>query len=460
MTLRAAVYVRISDDRAGSGLGIKRQEADCRALAEQRGWDVEAVFSDNDVSAYSGKRRPGYEALLAALKDGQVHAVLAWHPDRLHRNLVELEAFIDAIEAADAEVATVSAGTFDLATPSGRFVARNLGAAARYESEHKAERNRRKHRELAEAGAAVGGGRPFGYEQDRTTVRSEEAALVREMAARVLAGETVRSVARDLVARGVTSPRGVPLHSKAIRRILVNRRMAGVRAYEGAEYPAVWPAILDDATSRRLRALLLDPERSRPYPARSWLLSGFLVCGRCGHRLVSQPSQRRNGSYCCSSSPERRGCGGVRIVARQLEEEVVGRVLAAVDAAEVARALAVADDGDEALLGALSDAEASAAQLARDYYEDRVIGRDEFLAARAGVQARVEEARRRLRDHDLRQQRTEWDASALEVAWPEMNLDQRRAVIAAYVEVVTIGPRVRPGVTAFDPARVSVTWRV
>lgn len=54
----AAVYCRISDDRTGQRAGVQRQEEDCRALAESRGWPVADVYVDNDLSAYSGKPRP------------------------------------------------------------------------------------------------------------------------------------------------------------------------------------------------------------------------------------------------------------------------------------------------------------------------------------------------------------------------------------------------------------------
>jgi DNA invertase Pin-like site-specific DNA recombinase len=76
---RAAIYTRISSDREGAGLGVERQEADCRALAEQLGWEIVAVHSDNDLSAYSGKPRPGYEALLADLRADVADAVICWH---------------------------------------------------------------------------------------------------------------------------------------------------------------------------------------------------------------------------------------------------------------------------------------------------------------------------------------------------------------------------------------------
>ena len=58
----AAIYARISRDRVGAGLGVDRQEEDCRALCERNDWPVVETFRDNDVSAYSGKPRPGYAA--------------------------------------------------------------------------------------------------------------------------------------------------------------------------------------------------------------------------------------------------------------------------------------------------------------------------------------------------------------------------------------------------------------
>jgi len=90
--------VRISQDRAGAGLGVERQEEDCRKLAKQLGWRVYRVYIENDTSAYSGKKRPRYEELLADIEDGYVTAVLAWAPDRLHRRPIELERYIDISE--------------------------------------------------------------------------------------------------------------------------------------------------------------------------------------------------------------------------------------------------------------------------------------------------------------------------------------------------------------------------
>ncbi|MBW0009097.1 MAG: recombinase family protein, partial [Pseudonocardiales bacterium] len=91
---RAAIYCRISLDRAGAGLGVARQQEDCRELAERLGWPVADVYVDNDVSAYSGKPRPAWQQLLAHVESGTVDAVLCWHVDRLTRSPRELEDVI------------------------------------------------------------------------------------------------------------------------------------------------------------------------------------------------------------------------------------------------------------------------------------------------------------------------------------------------------------------------------
>jgi site-specific DNA recombinase len=61
--LSAAIYARISADVEGTGLGVSRQLEDCRKLAAERGWPVGDEYVDNDVSAFSGKRRRDYERM-------------------------------------------------------------------------------------------------------------------------------------------------------------------------------------------------------------------------------------------------------------------------------------------------------------------------------------------------------------------------------------------------------------
>ena len=83
--MKAAIYTRISQDATGESLGVTRQLEDCLALADRLGWEVVTRFDDNDLSAYSGKTRPGFEAMLDAMKRSEFGALICWHPDRLYR---------------------------------------------------------------------------------------------------------------------------------------------------------------------------------------------------------------------------------------------------------------------------------------------------------------------------------------------------------------------------------------
>ena len=192
----AAVYARISSDPDGLAAGVTRQIEDCRAFAERRCWPVADVYVDNDTSAYSGKRRPEYERMLDDLAAGIRDAVIVYHLDRLHRRPRELEDFLDLCDRSGIRDLACVTGEIDLGTHDGRFHARILGAVARKESDDKSRRLIRKHLELAKAGKVSGGGtRPYGYAKDRVTVIPDEAAIIKEMAERLLAGDSLRSIA-------------------------------------------------------------------------------------------------------------------------------------------------------------------------------------------------------------------------------------------------------------------------
>jgi site-specific DNA recombinase len=69
---------------------------------------VYRVYVDNDVPAYSGKRRPAWDELLADVAAGLVSAVVCWHVDRLTRSPRELEEVIDLDDQRGIVLATVS----------------------------------------------------------------------------------------------------------------------------------------------------------------------------------------------------------------------------------------------------------------------------------------------------------------------------------------------------------------
>ncbi|MGO4534832.1 recombinase family protein [Leifsonia sp. 2MCAF36] len=191
----AAIYARISSDQLGERLGVQRHIEDCRKLAAERGWPIAAEYVDNDISAFATKHRPGYERMVADIAEGRVDAVLVYHFYRLTRRPVELEHFVEACTVAGVDVTTVT-GDVGLGNESGLFVARIMSAVAANESRRKSERIKRKTQQNVEMGKPNGGAqRPFGFEPDKVTVRESEAAIIRQVAARYIAGESLVSLA-------------------------------------------------------------------------------------------------------------------------------------------------------------------------------------------------------------------------------------------------------------------------
>ncbi|HEV7450260.1 MAG TPA: recombinase family protein [Pseudonocardiaceae bacterium] len=109
--MRAVVYTRQSLDRSGDGLTVARQREDCLKLCRDRGWTVVQAVTDNDISAFSGKPRPGFAQVLGMVDDRAIDVVVVWAVDRLVRKLADLEDVIERCERAGVRLATVSGVT-------------------------------------------------------------------------------------------------------------------------------------------------------------------------------------------------------------------------------------------------------------------------------------------------------------------------------------------------------------
>ena len=461
----AAVYARISSDQEGTAAGVKRQLADCHELAGREGWTVAEEYVDNDISAYSGKRRPAYQRMLEDLADGVRDAVIVYHQDRLTRRPIELEQFLDVImKAGVTDVRFVTGAAVDIANGDGLVTLRVMGAIAANESATKGRRVRRKLVEVAAEGRPHGGSRrPFGFEDDRITHRPDEADVIRTLTARFLAGESLRSLATWMDDEGITTVFGKPWRTTTIRDMLANPRMAGLRAHNGEIVgPAVWEPIISEVEHAKVLAMIEQKRTSGRRAPRSYLLTGMLRCGKCDHTLFS--SRRQNSRrYVCMSGPDHRGCGRLTIVAQPVEELVAAAVLYRLDSPEMADVIAgraAQDEHTAALAETVAQDQAQLDELA-EMYAARQISAREWMAARNPIEARVQDGQRRL----ARATRNDavagfvGNGDALRTQWADLNLTRQHAIVKAVLDhAVIAGTDKRSPV--FDPNRVDLVWRV
>jgi DNA invertase Pin-like site-specific DNA recombinase len=493
---RAAIYARISNDpgttnddaprRGGDGLGVARQQEDCRALADALGLDVVNIYVDNDISAYNGKTRPGFEALLDGMKHNEFDAVLCWHTDRLYRHMKDLERVIEMADAAKVSIRTVRGGEIDLSTSAGRMVARILGSVARQESEHMSERRIRFNQQKAEAGKWQSANRTFGYTMTGAPLEPE-ATAVRQAVVDVLSGKSIQAVAREWNAAGLKTTLAGRVqknpHTKQevtisgqwtgrrVRRLLVNPRYAGIKTHTSVdkktgdtkveEYHGDWTALIDLDTHRGLVGYLSDPSRIKCTSfERKYLGSNLYICGKCSGPLkaampgntADRANNRKSRAYTC------RDHAHVLRAGEPVDDFVTATVLERITQPDAADLLA--NQGvDIRALSTKREALQRKLDKLTDLFNDDAIDAEQF-----GKSSRDTRNKLAVIDRQLADATRVSPAAALVAAganawqlWQDMSPTQRAQAVDE-ICVVTILP-CPPGLRKFNCDYIHIAWR-
>jgi site-specific DNA recombinase len=468
--VRVGIYTRISLDREGDSFSPERQERLCRQLAEARGWEVVRVETDRSKSGWKkGTKRPGFDALLRAVDRREVDVVMAYSLTRLGRRTVDLLELLEYLRERGAALALYDLN-IDTSTAIGQMFYSFVAGMAQLEAEQTSERVKSYNRVAAESGHLHGGGcRQFGYERSGAVNRAE-AGVVREAARRLTEGESLRSVATDLNSRGVVTSTGRAWSGPTLRQMMTSPRLAGIRVHNGQERPGTWEPVL---SPDERRALLDALERRRPKVATrttaAHLLTGLVRCGVCGGAMKTMGFRMKDGRtfprYQCVKQPGAQNCGGVAVTKNTLDAHVTNAVLDFVSRATMTLAEPESGVTLEQLEKLVAEDEAGLADLTDARFVHRLIGDEEFRAARAKLQERLTENRERL---TVLQGRAEavsgalrpGDREALQAWWDAASIEERRAALRGALHEVRVNRAARRGGNKFDPSRVELRWRL
>lgn len=246
---RVIIYDRLSEDRAGDAASIENHLQSCRDHAASRGWTVVAEEVDRDKSGYKkGVKRPAWDRVVRAVERGEVDRFLAWKFDRLSRQGISFVGkVLDLCESHDVTFSTVvEAGAIDTSTPTGRIIMSVVAELARAESESLSERQDLRHQAAAERGEMhAAGRRPYGYGYDGAVIE-DEAVVIREVADRLVRGDSLRAVARSLNERGEPTSGGGRWQHQNVRAMITSDRLVGRRVHNGEVYAGTWTPILTE----------------------------------------------------------------------------------------------------------------------------------------------------------------------------------------------------------------------
>ena len=180
MTIRVAIYARVSTTNHGQDVSLQTREL--RQFAEARGWQVAGEYVDAGVSGAKDSR-PELNRLMADAHKRRFDVVCVWRFDRFARSVSHLLRALETFKALGIDFVSFSE-QMDTSTPAGKMVFTVLGAVAELERSLIVERVRAGLRNARAKGKRLG--RP------RVAVDAARIARLR------LQGRSIREIADKL----------------------------------------------------------------------------------------------------------------------------------------------------------------------------------------------------------------------------------------------------------------------
>jgi site-specific DNA recombinase len=447
---RGVGYVRVSDVGGRSGDSFQSPEVQreaIAALAARHGIEVTRFETDLDESGGDADR-PGWNRAIGAVEDGEAEYVLTAYVSRFGRSMRDTENAVKRIEDAGGRFIAADAD-IDPDSAMGVMLRQQLTMSAEMELRRFKDQWRTSKARALSAGKYLAKTAPVGYRftEARRLVKSEHAEAVRGMFLKAAAGGSLAALVDHL--KGAT---GHTYYEQSVRNMLQNRAYVGETVYAGATYEGTHEPIVSvdewQAAQRQGRPKL---KRSGTHS----LLAGIAVCASCGKKM----GMDRSGDvpiYKCPRKPRGLCKAPASISCSVLDVFVIERV----------RAWAQGEGLEDQIVEvhAAEDKAATAAELlqqARDELDGFAVDSVELRlpreATRKGLEARQEAVRRA----EAAVQDSEAESSAatirtsLRAIWPDLTTAERRQLIGAVLDRVTVRRRA-PGLTTED--RVRLVW--
>lgn len=344
-------------------------------------------------------------------------------------------------------------------------MARTLGAWARYESEHKSERGKRKQLQLATAGKFTGGPIPYGWEMvGKVPVIVEgDAVEIRKAVNSIIAGASIGSIVRDLNARGVLTRRGQVWTSTSVRNLVMRPTNAGLSSYHGEILGAsVFPPIVSEDQWRTASAIVKDPSRRSAFDSKvKHLLAGMLRCGTCGgamktsSRMQGTSSRTTSHYYKCIT----RGDGHSFQTAAPVEDLVSKVTVAHLENQQSQGKMSFPDD--EAKLAKLrTEALTLRGRLdeSANSFADGIITAKQLETITTRVREQLDKTTASMSALGHGSPLPPPNVANIRDWWAAVGIERQRAIIDS-IMAIYVDPIRKSAPRTFDPERIRIEWK-
>lgn len=282
------LYIRVSTlEQAREGYSVEEQTARLTQYCKALDYEVLNIHVD---AGYSGAslNRPGIQKVIKDAKEGIISKVIVWKLDRLSRSQKDMLVILEDVFLANDCNFISMMEAFDTSTAFGRAIVGILAAFAQLERENIKERTAMGRAAKIAKGHFWGSHAPLGYDfipgGNDLKINEYEAAIVRDMYARFLAGDTLKSIANYCADRYGSSTRF--WESSTVSRLLSNPVYAGKVRNKDKIYDGLHEPIISDQEFAMAQVIL---KRNKDIKKKSGygtsLLCGIVYCGDCGAKM-------------------------------------------------------------------------------------------------------------------------------------------------------------------------------
>ena len=320
-----------SEDRQVLSLESQRTEME-RLVASWKDVELVHVFEESQSAKKPG--RPVFNQMLTSIERGEAAGIVAWHPDRLARNMTDGGRIIDLLDRGTIKDLRFATAGFEN-NAQGKLMLSVLFGFSKYYVDALADNVRRGLKTKAEKGWAPYRP-PLGYctdHQMKEVVRdADRFPLIQRAIRLVLSGVCSADGARRVLNEtwGFRTKRyrklgGGELARSVWYRILSDPFYAGLFRWDGKLFPGRHEAMISVDDFDRLQALLGKRGTARP-SRRTFAYTGLIRC-TCGLGITAQHTTNRWGKqyvyYRCTQRRRDTVCRQPYINANELEKQIV-----------------------------------------------------------------------------------------------------------------------------------------
>lgn len=324
----AVLYCRYSSHNQRD-VSIDQQIKACEAYAEREGIAVVKVYADRAMTG-TNDRRPQFQRMISEAPALGIQYIIVYSLDRFARDRYDSAVYKRQLKQQGIRVLSATENISD--DPSGVLLESMLEGLAEYYSVELSRKIRRGLDDNAAQGL-VNGPQPYGYrsKNGKIEIDSDQAAVVKEVYRRTLAGETRADIVADLNARRIPTRLGKTWKRTSLEPMLKNERYAGVYIYGSTRVEGAMPQIIDRDTFDAVQAILAkqanpNAPKRRKTDGGVYLLTGRVFCGHCGSPMVGLSGKSRDGTlhhyYVCKGHRYARTCDKKAIRRDTLERDV------------------------------------------------------------------------------------------------------------------------------------------